>query len=70
MPRAQCRRARPDAGEYGQRPVAQARERVPPRGLATLSGKLAEFVSAIHAYEVTEALTYVKEGKVLPQYQT
>jgi hypothetical protein len=36
--------------------------------MATLSGKLAEFVSAIHAYEVTEALTYVKDGKVLPHY--
>jgi hypothetical protein len=38
--------------------------------IATLSGKLPEFVSAVHAYEVTEALTYVKDGKVLPHYQT
>ena len=38
--------------------------------IATLSGKLAEFVSAVHAYEVTEALTYVKDGKVLPHYLT
>ena len=38
--------------------------------VATLSGKLPEFVSAVHAYEVTEALTYVKDGTVLPQYQT
>ena len=38
--------------------------------IATLSGKLSEFVSAVHAYEVTEALTYVKDGKVLPQYET
>ena len=37
--------------------------------IATLSRKLPEFVSAVHAYEVTEALTYVKDGKVLPQYQ-
>ncbi len=38
--------------------------------IATLSGKLPEFVSAVHAYEVTEALTYVKGGNVLPHYQT
>jgi hypothetical protein len=38
--------------------------------VATLSGKLPEFVSAIHAYEVSEALTYVKDGNVLPHYQT
>ena len=38
--------------------------------IATLSGKLPEFVSAVHAYEVTEALTYVKDGKVLPHYLT
>ena len=37
--------------------------------IATLSAKLPEFVSALHAYEVTEALTYVKDGKVLPHYQ-
>jgi hypothetical protein len=38
--------------------------------IASLSGKLPEFVSAAHAYEVTEALTYVKDGKVLPHYLT
>ena len=38
--------------------------------IATLSGKLPEFVAVVHAYEVTEALTYVKDGKVLPHYQT
>jgi hypothetical protein len=38
--------------------------------IATLSGKLPEFVSAVHAYEVSEALTYVKGGKVLQHYQT
>ena len=37
--------------------------------IAMLSGKLPEFVSAVHAYPVTEALTYVKYGKVLPHYQ-
>ena len=37
--------------------------------IATLSRKLPEFVSAVHAYEVTEALTYVKDGKVLPNFQ-
>jgi hypothetical protein len=37
--------------------------------LATLSGKLREFVSALHAYEVSEALTYVKDGNILPHYQ-
>lgn len=36
--------------------------------IATVSGRLAEFVTAVHAYEVTEALTYVKDGKVLPHY--
>ena len=38
--------------------------------IATLSRKLPEFVSAIHAYEVAEALTFVKDGKILPFYQT
>ena len=37
--------------------------------IARLSGKLPEFVSAVHAYDVTEALTYVKDGNVLPHYQ-
>ena len=36
---------------------------------ATLSDKLAEFVSAVHAYEVSEALTYVTDGRVLPHDQ-
>ena len=35
-----------------------------------LSGKLPKFASAVHAYEVTEALTYVKDGRVLARYQT
>jgi hypothetical protein len=38
--------------------------------IATLSGKLPEFVSAVHAYEVAEALTYAKDGKVLQHYST
>jgi hypothetical protein len=38
--------------------------------IATLSRKLPEFASAVHAYEVTEALTYVKDGKILPHYLT
>ena len=33
------------------------------------SARLAEFVSAVHAYEVSEALTYVKNGKALPHYE-
>jgi hypothetical protein len=36
--------------------------------IATLSGKLPEFVSAVHAYEVSEALTYVENGQVLPHH--
>jgi hypothetical protein len=34
--------------------------------IATLSGTLAEFMSAVHAYEVAETLTYVQDGKMLP----
>jgi hypothetical protein len=37
--------------------------------IAMLSGKLPKFASAVHAYEVTESLTYVKDGKVLANYQ-
>jgi hypothetical protein len=37
--------------------------------IAVLSDQLPEFVSAVHAYEVTEALTYVKAGTALPHYQ-
>ena len=36
--------------------------------LAKLSDGLSEFASAVHAYEVSEALTYVKDGGVLPHY--
>jgi hypothetical protein len=34
-----------------------------------LSDGLAEFVSAVHAYDVTDALTYVKHGGILPHYE-
>ncbi len=36
--------------------------------ISTLSDELSRFASAIHAYEVSEALTYVREGRVLPHY--
>ncbi|KXF54838.1 strictosidine synthase [Rhodococcus sp. SC4] len=39
------------------------------REIGGLSGTLAPVVSAIHAYEVSEALTYVKDGTILPHYQ-
>ena len=38
--------------------------------ITTPSDRLSKFTSAVHAYEVSEALTYVKEGKILPHYQT
>ena len=34
-----------------------------------LSDRLAPQVSAIHAYDVAAALTYVKNGDILPHYQ-
>ncbi|PUB20311.1 hypothetical protein C8K30_11654 [Promicromonospora sp. AC04] len=37
--------------------------------VASLSDTLAPLVSAVHAYEVTDALTYVKDGKELSHYQ-
>ena len=37
--------------------------------LGALSAKLAPFASAIHAYQVSEALTFVRDGAVLPHYQ-
>lgn len=36
--------------------------------ITTLSDRLSVFASAVHAYEVSEAVTYVKEGEVLPHY--
>lgn len=38
--------------------------------IASLSGELAAFASAVHAYEVSEALTYVKDGAALSHYQS
>ncbi|HET6754168.1 MAG TPA: FAD-dependent oxidoreductase, partial [Jiangellaceae bacterium] len=38
--------------------------------ITTPSDRLSVFASAVHAYEMSEALTYVKEGKILPHYQT
>jgi len=36
--------------------------------ITTLSDRLSVFASAVHAYEVSEALTYVREGEALPHY--
>lgn len=38
--------------------------------VARLAGRLPAFVSAMHAYEVSEALTYVVDGEALPDYRT
>jgi hypothetical protein len=35
----------------------------------TMSGRLSAFASAVHAYDVSAALTYVKNGVILPHYQ-
>jgi hypothetical protein len=37
--------------------------------LERLSDALVPFASAVHGYEVSEALTFVKDGAVLPHYQ-
>src|SRR5438093_1094395 len=37
--------------------------------IQSLSNTLAPLTSAIHAYDVSAALTYVKDGTVLPHYQ-
>ena len=34
-----------------------------------LAAELAPQVSAIHAYDLTAALTYVKNGEILPRHQ-
>lgn len=34
-----------------------------------LSDRIAVFCSAVHAYEIQETLTFVKEGVILPNYQ-
>ena len=37
--------------------------------IAKLSDGLSAFASAVHAYDVSAALTYVKDGDILPHYQ-
>jgi hypothetical protein len=37
--------------------------------ITALSSKIPEFISAVHAYEVSDALTYVKDARILPHYQ-
>jgi hypothetical protein len=39
------------------------------REIESLSNTLARLTSAIHAYDVSAVLTYVKDGKILPHYQ-
>jgi len=39
------------------------------REIESLSNTLARLASAIHAYDVSAALTYVKDGTILPHYQ-
>ena len=39
------------------------------RKLGSLSTELARFASAVHAYQVAEALTFVRDGAILPHYQ-
>lgn len=39
------------------------------RKLDSLSTELARFTSAAHAYQVAEALTFVRDGAILPHYQ-
>jgi hypothetical protein len=51
---------------------ADAQERVDffhGREIESLSNMLAPLTSAIHAYDVAAALTYVKDGTILPHYQ-
>ena len=37
--------------------------------ITTLSNRLSGFTSAVHAYDVSAALTYVKDGVILPHYE-
>ena len=39
------------------------------RTLGTLSAKLSRLASAAHAYQVSEALTFVRDGVILPHYE-
>jgi hypothetical protein len=34
-----------------------------------LAERIAIFCSAVHAYEISETLTFVKDGEILPSYQ-
>jgi hypothetical protein len=38
--------------------------------VTALSTRLARFASAVHGYEVSETLTFVKDGKELPRART
>lgn len=39
------------------------------REVVSLAGELARSASAVHAYEVSDALTYLRDGVALPHYQ-
>lgn len=39
------------------------------RTISVLSGALAPYASAVHAYDVSAALTFVRDGAVLPHYE-
>jgi hypothetical protein len=39
------------------------------RTLVSLSTELGRYASAVHAYRVAEALTFVRDGAILPHYQ-
>jgi hypothetical protein len=39
------------------------------RAIGGLSAELGRFASAVHAYDVSAALTYVKDGTILPHYE-
>ena len=39
------------------------------RALGTISAQLSPIASAVHAYEVAEALTFVRDGVILPNYE-
>lgn len=37
--------------------------------LAALAGTLPDYISAVHAYEVSAALTYVRGGKIVSPFE-
>ena len=49
-------------------PVAQAAF-FESRKLGNISTGLSRFASAVHAYQISEALTFVRDGAILPHYQ-